>query len=192
MSADKRSVHTDALQTLGTLELDDTAARDAIHLAVEPVVSDETLYAGMHIGIVDGKASSKAQRKLGIVDPFVVVPINPGMKFWLVVYPRTITSLRHVWEHPDFSEKMDNPTKSIESKFDRSQQWLQNYAGELDVSYEELMSVADSHQGGGYGDYIVQGGRFEGETTPDEFWDHYAVVRNNPNPNRSSFFSCSC
>lgn len=39
MSADKRSTHTAALGSLGTLELGDNPGRDAIHLAVEPMVA---------------------------------------------------------------------------------------------------------------------------------------------------------
>lgn len=39
-TGDKRSVSTDALETLGTI-IDDRAGRDAIHLAVEPVHAGE-------------------------------------------------------------------------------------------------------------------------------------------------------
>lgn len=103
MSSDKRSVTTDALQTLGTI-IDDSAGRDAIHLAVEPVIAGEDLLPGQDIGIVDGLATTKAEKKLGIVDPFVKVPIRQGQRFWFIVYPRTIRSLRHVWSHPDFAD----------------------------------------------------------------------------------------
>ena len=186
MSADKRSVHTDALKTLGTLELDNTAGRDAIHLAVEPVTCDEIVYPCQHVGYLNGKAMPK-EKPVGIVDPFLTSPVQPGAKFWLVVYPRTITSLRHVWEHPEFEHK------DLRSAFEKSQQWLMDYADSIDESYENVMSVADSHQDkNNYGDYIIQGGRFEGETTPDEFWDHYAIVRGVSTPVRASFFSCSC
>lgn len=103
MSADKRSVHTDALAVLGTI-IDETVGRDAIHLAVEPVVAAEKLFPGQDVGIdsADGKATARAAKLVGIVDPFLKGPVYPDQRFLLVVYPRTITSLRHVWEHPDF------------------------------------------------------------------------------------------
>lgn len=186
--SDKRTVSTDALATLGTIITE--GGRDAIHLAVEPVEAGEQLYPGQHIGLFGGKASTKAPVKLGIVDPFITGFIPEGHKFWLIVYPRTITSLRHVWSHPAFDEEK-SPISDL-SEEEKSKQWLMNYARDIDETYDHLMAVADSYQGDGYSDYIVQGGRFEGEITPEEFWDHYAIVRHNKNPKRESFFSCSC
>ena len=199
--SDKRSVSTDALQTLGTLDLGEDAGRDAIHLACEPVIAGENLIPGINIGIKDGKAYSKNQKglkMLGIVDPFLTKNVKPGEKFWLIVYPRQITSLRHVWSHPDFPEDeiVLKPAVTIKtvgkSSIEIAEDWLRAYADSIDESYEYVMDVADSHQKGSWGNYIIQGERFEGESTPDEFWDYYAIVRNNPNPERTSFFSCSC
>jgi len=107
MSADNRSTHTDALASLGTI-IDANEKRDAIHLAVEPVIAGENLRPGDHIMLTEGKAyfdhSTGRQFALGIVDPFLTVPVAKGERFWLIVYPRQITSLRHVWDHPAFPE----------------------------------------------------------------------------------------
>lgn len=144
-NGDKRSVSTDALETLGTIITD--GGRDAIHLAVEPVVAGETLYAGEHIGIVNGRAVKRAKKKLGIVDPFLTVPVDRGDKFWLVVYPRQITSLRHVWSHPDFPEN-DVESHKFEKKneadelIEASRTWIENFADRLGLGYEELMVAA--------------------------------------------------
>jgi hypothetical protein len=103
-SADKRSVSTDALETLGMIHFK-PEFRDAIHLAVEPVEAGESLKPGQYIGIdpTDGKAYGGLIKKLGIVDPFIPHQgVKAGERFWLVVFPRQISSLRHVWEHPDF------------------------------------------------------------------------------------------
>lgn len=191
--SEKRSVHTDALATLGNL-IDDSAARDAIHLAVEPVVAGETLYPGQHIGIQDGVAISRAEKKLGIVDPFITGVIPKGHRFWLIVYPRQITSLRHVWEHPDFNQ----PAKRVEERFDESQKWIMDFAERVGLEYGVLIEGADTwlstHNGLWGGEYLCFGGLLEGEYVPDEFWEHYEKVRNVKveENKRGSFFTCSC
>ena len=103
--ADKRSVSTDALDTLGMI-ITPAEKRDAIHLAVENVVATQYLEPGAHINFVYGSKSHVAEverdEAIGIVDPFLQEPVEKGQRFWLVVYPREITSLRHVWTHPAF------------------------------------------------------------------------------------------
>lgn len=61
-------------------------------------------------------------------------------------------------------------------------------------SAEDLMEIADSHQNGGWGDYVCAGGLFEGAHVDPLFWDKYAIVRGIPREEVSSnnFFSCSC
>lgn len=109
MAADSRSTHTDALATLGTI-IKEGEKRDAIHLGVDPAIAACQLFPGMHVGFAsDGKATRSTRenpeiKPVGIVDPFLKAPVAPGQRFWLIVYPRQITSLRHVWEHPDFPE----------------------------------------------------------------------------------------
>lgn len=104
-SADKRTVATDALESLGTI-LEGTEGRDAIHLAVEPVIAAEKMFPGHHVRLMaDGRAGGGLPKDcVGIVDPFLPRPVERGERFWLVVYPRQITSLRHVWTHPAFPE----------------------------------------------------------------------------------------
>jgi hypothetical protein len=108
--ADKRSPSTDALETLGMIHFK-PEARDAIHLAVEPIEAGMDLEVGSDVGVgADGKAYHKGYEfrvinPVGIVDPFLPRSVKKGERFWLVVYPRMITSLRHVWSHPAFEEK---------------------------------------------------------------------------------------
>jgi hypothetical protein len=111
-NGDKRSVHTDALETLGTI-IGPNEQRDAIHLAVEPAVAGQTLKPGQDVGFLpDGTVGAcKRDDLLGIVDPFLPQPIHKGDRFWLIVYPRQITSLRHVWTHPAFDKPKDVVTQ---------------------------------------------------------------------------------
>lgn len=111
MSADTRSPVTDALETLGMIHFK-PEARDAIHLAVEPVIASRAFVPGQRIGIIDGKAypegfvlMGKKVPYHGIVDPFLPsYGVAEGESFWFVMAPRMVKSLRHVWEHPDFPE----------------------------------------------------------------------------------------
>lgn len=78
------------------------AFRDAIHVAVAPVVAACRLERGAHVGLgPDGRAAPSSQ-PIGIVDPFLEEDVQPGQRFWLFIYPNTVTSLRHAWTHPAF------------------------------------------------------------------------------------------
>jgi len=61
-----RKVSTDALETLGTI-IDDTQKRDAINIAVLPIVAAERLLPAQHIGLVEGGAGD-SEKPLGGVD----------------------------------------------------------------------------------------------------------------------------
>lgn len=87
------------------------AGRDAVHVAVAPVEAGEELLSGEEVGVdIDGKAYNAFARgikPLGIVDPFLLsCKVMPSQRFWLCLYPGTVTSLRHVWSHPAFQVKV--------------------------------------------------------------------------------------
>jgi hypothetical protein len=194
--SDKRSVHTDALDTLGTII--ENGERDAIHLAVEPVVAGCDLAVGHDVGIgEDGKAYHKDWDRniklVGIVDPFLKRKVKAGERFWLVVYPRQITSLRHVWSHPDFPEANLEPQLSTEEKKKESELWLRDYCENFEGAptyYNILAAVED-----GYGirdDYFHFNGQDASGMIPDEFWDHIENIVGRPMVDRPTHFSCSC
>ncbi len=83
--------------------------RDAVHVAVAPVVAGEHLQPGDHVGIVDGEAILDAVNTIGVVDPFLRRQVDTGESFWLFMYPGSIKGLRHNWEHP----LLDAPTESV-------------------------------------------------------------------------------
>ncbi len=80
--------------------------RDAIHIAVAPVTAAGRLAPGQHVGLLqDGNTDlvGPCGRNIGVVDPFLPEEVEPGQRFWLFLYPGTITALRHVWTHPAFT-----------------------------------------------------------------------------------------
>src|SRR5262245_3338274 len=90
---------------LGELITDPAAERDAVHVAVAPVVAAEDLLPGQHVGFVtpgDHEQVGATAITVGIVDPFLRQAVLRGERFWLLLYPQTITSLRHDWTHPAF------------------------------------------------------------------------------------------
>jgi hypothetical protein len=198
-------VTTDALDTLGTIITE--GHRDAIHLAVEPCIAAEVLHSGQHIGIVDGKATTKTDKLLGIVDPFLKTFVPEGGKFWLIVYPRTITSLRHVWSHPDFAdvEKEEVSTNDLKES---SEQWLRDWCKNTDdaPSYEDLLAliagvgvVSDAEGYGGKrwrneGDYLLSRGSDAGGEIPNayEVKHHIEIVTGKRILSMPAYFSCSC
>ncbi len=84
---------------LGKL-IDSDAERDAIHIAIFPAEAIERLVPGQDVGLAETKGSGliphvcRSTSPIGIVDPFLKALVFPGQKFWVLVYPNTITSLR--------------------------------------------------------------------------------------------------
>jgi hypothetical protein len=78
---------------LGQLVPDDIHDRDAIHVAVIPARAVCVLQPGQHL-------------QTGIVDPYLTESVQPGQRFWLCLYPGTVTSLRHSWTHPAYPDSV--------------------------------------------------------------------------------------
>lgn len=93
---------------LGQILRDETH-RDAVHVAIVPVTAAQELRPGNHVVLreSDGRACFADEGKgVGIADPFLLVKrILPGERFYLCLYPNTVTSLRHQWTHPAFEEE---------------------------------------------------------------------------------------
>ncbi len=93
------------------------ARRDAIHVAVAPVVAGHALDSGDGVFLEEGKAywcGMVDSRCIGVVDPFLRKRVEADQKFWLFLKPGTIESLRHVWSHPAFTAKLPKQEKSDE------------------------------------------------------------------------------
>lgn len=93
---------------IGSLIKDNERRRDAVHVAVAPVTASESLEPGQPIGLQTSgdteHVSSGASELIGIVDPFLCETVEPGERFWMFLYPNSITGMRHAWRHPAFGQ----------------------------------------------------------------------------------------
>ena len=184
---------------LGKIIEGERPGRDAIHIAVVAVTSAQSLSPGEPVELVPGSQDVvRAVRKggVGIVDPFLPGQVDPGERFWVCLYPYTITSLRHTWMHPAFEPENQSPTW-LESKG-----WLTKFGEDLGiydhppVSYEDVVASAletlNSDWKGSDVDFPGMSGGPQG-SLPDEFWDHIAVVtgRSIPQEKRGGVY-CAC
>lgn len=200
---DKRTVATDALLTLGTI-IDDTQKRDAIHLAVEPVIAGDDLAPGWHVTVTDGVAwPATAGNGIGIVDPFISGGVKKGQRFWFVMYPRMVHSLRHVWTHPAFPDAEATTPVVAAVEADRkaaSEQWLRSFCSTADCpDYDQLIrlltgkTTADDYASVEIdSDYLLFCGTDAHGEIPPEFWGHVEVVTGEKFEHHPGYFSCSC
>lgn len=164
--------------------------RDAVHVAVAPVMASDPLKPGQHVGLMAGSQTvvSADCTPIGIVDPFLRGMVQPGQWCWLFLYPQTITSLRHNWTHPAFAQLESELIKVPSS----DEKWLREYASRLNVGFQDLIDSA--HGWVKCGERMCRGGILEGESTSPEFWEHFQryTGREVPEDKRSSFFTCAC
>jgi len=190
----------DAVETMGTLLPDDVGGRDAVHVAVVSVRAGCYLHPGQTVTFVDPPVAGKEpvvteeyeEQSVGIVDPFLKDSVNRGERFWLYLYPRTITSLRHNWTHPAFPEPQSAnlayvpPSKQLESEM-----WLRTYATNIGMPFDELMAASK--------DWIDHENFYampmnESPDIPPEFWLHLEryLGQRIEHDKREHFFSCAC
>jgi hypothetical protein len=161
--------------------------RDAIHVAIVPVVAAMSLSSGEHIGLDSERKASIHAKKIGIVDPFLAKGVEAGELFYLVLYPNTVTGMRHHWFHSDFTDATDAPSGK-----EASIAWLKDAAKQLGVSYETLVSDYSELV---HGDYIDNGEHIRDVwyELSDEFWEHRKIVTGADVPERNrGGFTCSC
>lgn len=178
---------------LGKL-IGENSRRDAIHIAVAPGIANERLAPGEHIGIV-GEFFGRSSAPLGIVDPFLAGPVFKGERFWMFLYPNTITSLRHQWTHPVFDNSAS--VSSVQTpKTDKreAEKWLRDFADRWGMKYNEMISGADN------ADYITAYGsdlHSANELGDDfePFWEHMQTLMGksyNQAHRATTGYSCSC
>ncbi len=136
--------------------------RDAVHVAVIPAVAGEHLDPGMRVG--PGRDGMYVEcvngvDLVGLVDPFLPNAVKRSERFWLFLYPGTVTSLRHHWQHPAFTattagDEPGSPVKLPERFIDRihnlpERSELPDYQSDRDgwiAAITEQAKAEESHQ----------------------------------------------
>lgn len=174
--------------------------RDAIHVAVVPMVAAYPLRPGQQVRLIDGGAGP-ATDIVGVVDPYLTDVVPKGGMFWLCLLPNTVTDMRHHWTHPAFDHAEN--IVGLPSK-EESEAWLRGFADTADCpDYDTLLKAAS----GGViecidpahyktytidDDYLFFSGRDAHGEIPSEFWDHVENITGKPCPSKPRLFSCSC
>lgn len=186
----------DALETLGTI-LDGDEGRDAVHVAVIAMRAHAQLQPGQKVGVGHTTTTGGTTAILdpvGIVDPFLTHVVEEGEWFWMFVYPRTITEMRHHWEHPDIpSDSQREATRDTLKKMrggEASERFLRDWAQREGWDYDRM--IRDAEHWVRYGMTVSTGNIEIG--LPGDFWKHYEKVtgENVPDERRSSFYRCAC
>lgn len=195
---------SDAVETLGTI-IGDGHGRDAVHVAVIPAIAGERLNPGDHVGIfhemdmtvLKFRKDGFPEKAIGVVDPFLADTVKEGERFWLFIYPRKITGLRHVWTHPDFPDE-GSFKPYVQCSREESESWLCSWWQGKDLpDFDDMIAAASGEEKPGMEYELVEGEwiTFVGQNAhcdvPSEFWDHLENVKGRK-LKRVPYFSCTC
>lgn len=186
-------------ESLGLGKIITTAQhKDAIHIAVVPMIAATRLKPGQKVGFVERgntEIVGVTGKTIGVVDPYLETDVHKGERFWLFLNPGSIVSLRHEWTHPAFDDEHEWQATDVLTGRAQSRDWLKHFAKEASVDFEEMMSGAkicasDSDE------WLSREGEFETARSlyTHQFWEHYERVTGEkvPQEKRRNFFSCSC
>jgi hypothetical protein len=204
--------------TLGRL-LEGTVGRDAIHIAIAPVVAGEELWPGQHIGFANAGehhtviGAAGMVRALGIVDPYLRQRVFLGDRFYMFLYPQTITGLRHEWTHPAFpqeptpAERAEADARMIAALPDirvegaprstplrsHAEQWLHEFANEWGFDFRTM--IADASAGRPLITHETDIHSWAETGKEQEFWSMLQIYTGQvftSEHREETYFSCSC
>jgi len=134
---------------LGKLVRTKDSERDAIHIAIISVTADCTLKPGVDVAVIarnDDFFATIEGYTVGIVDPFLKQDVKKGERFHVLLYPNTVTSLKHSWTHPSIKDIPKPESKDIQ----RAKAYLEEFASSNRISYQELLDILYEANDEGY------------------------------------------
>lgn len=161
--------------------------RDAIHIAVLPVVAEHELEPGQHVGVARRGGGEWLARGLtplvGIIDPFLKErKVRQGQRCWVFLYPLTVTSIKHEWTLDAIDGTSEQRT---------SRDWLERFADRTAIDIDELIDGMSKAEEVCFG---TDDGPEEARYS-DELWYHVSVVTGKlftPEHKESTHFRCAC
>jgi hypothetical protein len=172
------------------------ADRDAVHIAVVPLIAHTTLKPGEHIavstadkGVAQTPGTPMATDPVGIVDPFLRADVKPNQQFFAYLYPGTVISLRHHYRHPVLDAE-EIRRETIEMLTGASRKFITECAEEINLTYPEIMQHAE--QWLRTGEEVNWDPSMQGGFSYDEFWKHYEIVTGTtvPATGKAGFYTC--
>lgn len=174
---------------------------DAIHMAIAPVEAGDRMSPGEHIGMLNGRASYAFTPHIGVVDPFLRDEVREGSRFWLFLYPGSITGLRHEWNHPAFAQKQAVPASeripSVTTAKSDSERWMREWAVEHmgadyygdhpmseSVAFERAIRAGETMSVGSNED--ARDGFID-----STWWNHWETITGKTGDHKG-FFRCAC
>ena len=162
--------------------------RDAVHVPIVPVRCKQDFKIAERVKIKHDGSEYVAEYCAhddhdGMIDPFLGRDPVKGEVVFMCMRPGSIISLSHVWYHPKVRHL--DQTKAAKMA-------LESFASEIGTDLETLLRRVERYVDSG--DYWVEGGRFEGQRMPNDFWDNYEIVTGTKveKEDQGHFFSCSC
>ena len=143
------------------IDSDTPQERDAIHVAVVSLIAGENLPKGGKFRLAFGTTNTAIRGEyngdqqpsgaIGIVDPFLREwQVEKGKRFWGLLFPGTVTGMRHHWQHPAF--------ENVAIAKDEHELWLRKFADKWNFDFDEMIQ-----SGTGTGDpewrYVTARGR---------------------------------
>jgi hypothetical protein len=169
------------------------AHRDCIHIAVAPMVAQENLNPGDDVDAHGVFATGSRERAVGVVDPFLKSTVKKGQQFYCLLYPGTITRLRHEWSHPAFKD--EGMPQVVEKDRAAAIAWMAKWAKRHSHADDEdsygRITLARAIDFG----HDMSVGECEDarDDIDQEWWDNWETITGErAGEKRSGYFSCSC
>ena len=193
---------------LGKL-IEEPVERDAVHVAIVPMIAGEPLERGERFRLQYGEKNvalsgiyNSDEECVGIVDPFLNVEyVEEGEQFWGMLFPQTVTGMRHHWQHPAFDETEvveETDTPNPNPNPNEHEVWLREFADRWNFDFTELIEAGS---GIGDQDWVTSRGRnlhHANELDDGDhelFWEHlegFMEAEFNQEHRNKMVWSCTC